>query len=141
MAGKWCDEGENRVAKILFVSTAVENYYMGLYNNVAEPSEAATCVALTTTAGITEPAAVGAGGYARCVLTRGSWSTTGSVAAYAQQTFTASGASWGSVTGYFITTASAGTAGVLMAVESFTDGPYTINDGDSVKVTPSISIS
>jgi len=141
MAGKWCDEGENRVAKILFMATAVEDYRMGLYKNVAEPSEAATCAALTTTAGITEPAVVGAGGYERKVLTRGVWSTTGSVAAYSQQTFTAVGASWGSVYGYFITTASAGTAGVLMAVETFTDGPYTINDGDSVKVTPSITIA
>jgi hypothetical protein len=37
MAGKWVDEGEKRVAMILFVATAVENYYMGLYNNTAEP--------------------------------------------------------------------------------------------------------
>lgn len=140
MAGKWCDEGENRVAKILFVSTAVENYYMGLYKNVAEPSEAATCAALTTTAGITEADTVGSNGYARVVLTRGSWSTSGSVASYAQQTFTASGGSWGDVTGYFITTASSGTAGVLMAVESF-GSTYTVNDGDSIKVTPSITVS
>jgi hypothetical protein len=141
MAGKWVDVGENRVAGILFVSTAVENYYMGLYNNTVEPGEAATMTALTTTAGISEVGTPGSGGYARALLTRGSWTTTGSVAAYAQQTFTASGASWGGVYGYFITTASAGTACSLMAVESFTDGPYTINDGDSVKVTPSITIA
>ena len=141
MAGKWCDEGEQRVAMVLFVATAVENYYLGIYKNVAEPSESATMAALTTTAGITEAAVPGAGGYARAVLTRGSWTTTGGVAAYAQQTFTASGASWGGCYGYFITTTSAGTSGPLMAVETFSDGPYTVNDGDSVKITPSITIS
>ena len=141
MAGKWCDQGENRIATIVFGATAVENYYLGIYANTVEPSEAATCVALTTTAGITEIAEPGAGGYARAVLTRGTWTTAGSVVSYPQQTFTASGATWGSAYGYYITTTSAGTAGLLMAVETFSDGPYTINDGDSVKITPSITIS
>lgn len=135
MAGKWCDEGENRVAKILFVSTAVENYYLGIYKNASEPGES------DTMSSITEATTPGSGGYSRAVLTRGSWTTSGSVASYAQQTFTASGASWGGCYGYFITTTSAGTAGPLMAVETFSDGPYTINDGDAIKITPSITVA
>jgi len=134
MAGKWCDEGENRVANILFDATAVENYYIGLYDNATEPAESATM------ADISEAHTV-ANGYARKVLTRGDWTVTGSAAAYAQQSFQASGASWGSVTGYFITTDETGTSGKLMAVEQFASGPYTIDDGDIIRVTPSITIS
>lgn len=143
MAGKWVDAGEARVAGILFISTAVEDYYLGLYNNATEPGEGATMTSLTTTAGISEAATVGSGGYARKVLSRGSWTTsaTAGVVAYAQQVFTASGATWGTVTGYFICTTSAGTAGTLMAVETFASGPYSIGDGDSVKVTPTITVS
>ena len=63
-----------------------------------------------------------------------------SAAAYAQQTFTATGGPWGNVYGYFIATASSGTAG-LIAVENFSDGPYSVGDGDAVRVTPTITIA
>ena len=96
---------------------------------------------LTTTAGISEAHTVDSDGYSRALLTRGTaWTVVGNAASYTQLTFTASGTGWGQVTGYFITTTSAGTAGTLMAVESFADGPYTINAGDSVKITPTITI-
>jgi hypothetical protein len=136
MAGKWCDAGENRIAAIIFGATAVESYYMGIYKSpTTEPGETAVM------ADLTEAGTPGSGGYARIQLARGSWSTSGSVASYAQQTFLAAGASWGACYGYFLTTTSAGTAGPLMAVEQFSDGPYTINDGDSIKITPSITIA
>lgn len=131
---KWCDEGENRVANILFGATAVDTVlYMGVYTSpTSEPGETA---AINT---LTEPST---GGYARQSLTRGSWTVTGSAASYAQQTFSPSGASWGSVYGYFICTVSSGTAGKLLAVEQFIDGPYSIGDGDTVKITPTITVA
>lgn len=131
---KWCDEGENRVAGILFGSTAVDaTLYMGLYTSpTTEPAETAVVADLTEPSG---------GGYARIALTRGTWSVTASAAAYAQQTFTASGGAWGNVYGYFINTDSSGTAGKLLAVEHFSDGPYSIGDGDSIKISPTVTIS
>ena len=131
---KWVDAGENRVANILFGSTAVDaTLYMGIYTSpTTEPGETAVV------ADLTEPST---GGYARQTLTRGSWTVSGSAASYAQQTFSASGASWGACYGYFVCTSSAGTAGVLLYVEQFANGPYSIGDGDSVKVTPSVSVA
>ena len=58
-----------------------------------------------------------------------------------QKTFTANGGNWGDVVGYFLTDVASGTAGKLVAVEDFSDGPYTVNDGWSVKVTPTVTIS
>ena len=133
MAGKWTDAGEALVGGVLFVSTATANYFIGIYKNVSEPGEADTMAA------ITEPSSAGTG-YGRKVLTRGNWAMTGSVATFGQQTFTASAASWGTIGGYFICSLVSGATCALMAVEQFSDGPYTINDGDSVKITPSITI-
>lgn len=131
---KWPDEAENRVANILFGSTAVDaTLYLGLYTSpTSEPAETAVVADLTEPSG---------SGYARITLTRGSWTVTSSAATYAQQTFTASGGAWGNVYGYFINTASSGTGGKLMAVEQFSNGPFNIGDGDSVKVTPSITVA
>jgi len=131
---KWVDGGENRVANILFGSQAVDaNLYLGLYT--APTSEPAETAVIST---VTEPSG---GGYVRIALARGTWTVTDSAAAYAQQTFSPSGAAWGNVYGYFIATVSSGTAGVMMAVENFSDGPYSIGDGDSVKVTPTITVA
>ena len=131
---KWCDEGEHRSADIIFGSQAVDaTLYLALYTApTSEPGESAVINDLT------EPST---GGYARISLTRGSWTVTGSAASYAQQTFAPSGASWGSVYGYFICTVSSGTAGKLLAVEQFTDGPYSVGDGDTLKITPSVTVA
>ena len=133
---KWTDAGEFRVADILFDDQAVDaTLYLGLYTSpTTEPAETAVDSDLTEPSG---------GTYARKALTRGDWTITASVAAYAQQTFTATGAAWGNVYGYSISTASSSTtaASVLMGVEQFSDGPYNIGDGDSVKVTPNLTIT
>lgn len=131
---KFCDEGEHRVADILFGSTAVDaTLYIGLYTApTTEPAETAVLSDLTEPSG---------GAYARIALTRGSWTVTASAAAYAQQTFSASGGAWGSVYGYFITTVSSGTSGKLLAVEQFSDGPYSIGDGDNIKISPSVTVA
>lgn len=131
---KWVDEGENRVADILFGALAVDaNLYLGLYENSTEPAENAMMT------GITEQA-TGALNYNRIALARGTWSITTDYAQYAQQTFTATGGAWGDQYGYFINTASTGTAGKLLCVEHFSNGPYNVQDGGSVKITPKITV-
>ena len=129
---KWVDEGELRVAQILFGAQAVDaTLYLGLYTNTTEPAETANLAALTEPSG---------NGYARIALSRGTWTVTGDYAQYAQQTFTASGGNWGNVYGYFIATSSDGT-GKLLAVEQFTSAPFVVNNGDSIKVTPKITVA
>lgn len=129
---KWVDEGENRVANILFGAQAVDaNLYLGLYTNSSEPLETANLAAITEPSG---------GNYSRKALARGSWTITADHADYAQQTFTATGAAWGNVYGYFIATSSDG-SGKLLCVEHFTNGPYNVQDGGSVKITPKITVA
>ena len=133
---KWTDAGENRVADTLFDDQAVDaTLYLGLYTSpTSEPAETAVDSDLTEPSG---------GAYARIALTRGTWVVTASAAAYAQQTFTATGAAWGNTYGYTISTASSSTTAgsVLMAVENFSDGPYNIGDGDSIKITPTVTVT
>lgn len=78
-------------------------------------------------------------GYAEIALTGASWTISGSAptqAAYAQQTFTFTGA-LGNVYGYYLKRT---TGGELMWAEKFTDGPYNIaNNGDTIKITPVIT--
>jgi len=132
MAGKLVNEGEHRFLDILFGSQAVDaNLYLGLYENDTEPPETATLTDLTEQA-------VGLG-YARIGLARGTWVVTDDHADYAQQIFTANGGAWGEQYGYFVCTCASGTAGKLIHVEHFSDGPYDVADTDSVKVTPKIT--
>ena len=58
-------------------------------------------------------------------------------------TFTADspGAGWGNQYGYFITDVASGTAGLLIAVENFSDGPYNVGAGDSIKITGKVTVS
>jgi hypothetical protein len=127
---KWCDEGENRVLNILFGATAVDGtLYLGLFKNTSEPAENAVL------SGLTEPSGYG---YARIALTRGSWTVLADLASYAEQSFTANGGTWGDTYGYFIAT-SVDNSGKLLAVETFSNGPYNVTDGSNVKVTPRIT--
>jgi len=129
---KLVNSGENRVANILFGSTAVDaTLYLGLYTNSEEPAETAVL------ADITAPDDSGSN-YAAIALTRGSWTVTADTASYAQQTFTATGGDWGNVYGYYIATSADGT-GTLLFVEHFSDGPYNVTDSDSVKISLNIT--
>jgi hypothetical protein len=128
---KLVDEGENRIANVLFASQSVDTvYYLGLYTNASEPAESATLTDMTELTGA---------GYARKTLTRGSFSVTGSIATYAEQTFTASGGNWSGITGYFIGN-SADDSGQLLWVESFSEGSFNINDGSAINITPKIEV-
>jgi len=128
---KWVDDGEHRVADILFGDQPVDDtLYLRLYTNDTEPAETAKLVDVTEVSG---------NGYSAKALSRGSWTISGEQATYAQQTFEASEA-WGNVYGYYVATSS-GETGVLLAVEHFTNGPYNVQSaGDQIKITPKITI-
>lgn len=131
---KWVDEGETLVGNIFLKKAAVTDLWVGLYLDATEPIEGDTLSDLTEV-----PVA---NNYARISLAAGDW-TEGAAGVFTQlqKTFTATGGAWGDVYGYFITDCASGTAGNLVAVEDFSDGPYTVNDGWSVKVTPKVTIS
>jgi hypothetical protein len=132
---KWCDEGESSVGDVYLREQANPAKWLGLFENATEPAEDATMAAITEQA-------VGLG-YGRIQLAAGDWTeqATKGVFKNVQKIFTAVGGSWGNQYGYFITTAQTGTAGKLLEAELFSDGPYLVNDGWSVKVTPQITIS
>lgn len=78
-------------------------------------------------------------GYSSITLTGASWSAA-NPSTYAQQTFTLSATiSTENVYGYYMTRA---TDADLVLAERFSDGPYAMtNNGDNIKVTPSIGAS
>lgn len=129
MAGKWLDEGENRVLNQLFEATSVDGTLeLRLYTDpTTEPPETAVF------ADMTEPAGAG---YAAIILTRDTdWTVVTDTATGLQKTFTATG-SWGNVYGYFVCVP---TTHEMMCCEQFSDGPYNITtSGQTVKVTPII---
>lgn len=132
---KWCDEGETQVGNIYLRKDAVIDLWVGLYTDVAEPGETDTLATITEV-----PVA---NGYARIALVNTDWTeqATKGVFEQLQKTFLANGGDWGSVYGYFLCDVASGTSGKLVAVEDFSDGPYTVNDGWSVKVTPKVTIT
>lgn len=124
------DAGENIVLEALVNKTAPQNLVLRLYTSNTTPGESDTAGTYTEASG---------SGYSAITLTGASWgSASGGSISYAQQTFTFSGA-LGNVYGYYLTQASSGT---LVAAERFTDGPYNIaNNGDQIKITPTITAS
>ena len=135
MAGFTPDEGETLIAQLIHQRTHLDrdaDLELGLFTNAA-PGET------ITEAAITEPTGTG---YARISLTDVSWSVVGDTASYAEQTFTGGAGGWtGSIQGYFIATKSAGGTKRLLYVEVDGNGPYTINENDTYKITPNITIS
>lgn len=125
------DVGENLALEMIVNKTAPQNLLLKLYSNNITPSD-------TDTAGTyTESTFTG---YAAITLTGASWGTaSGGSIAYAQQTFTCSGAGSQDCYGYFVVQASSGT---LLYSERGTGVPFTITTiGDNVKVTPTITAS
>jgi hypothetical protein len=130
MALVFPDVGENIVLEALVNKTAPQNLVLRLYTSNTTPGESDTAGTYTEATG---------NGYSSITLTGASWgAASGGSIAYAQQTFTFSGA-LGNVYGYYMTQASSGT---LVYAERFTDGPYNIaNNGDQIKITPTITAS
>ena len=133
MAGFTPDEGEIVIGQVIHQRTHADrpaDLELGLFTDAA-PDET------ITEATITEPTG---GSYARITLTDASWTCTDDTPTYAQQTFTCSGSDYSAnVVGYFIATKSGGTQRLLY-VEIDGSGPYDINDGDTYKITPNITI-
>jgi hypothetical protein len=134
-AGFTPDEGETLIGQVIFQRTHADRdatLEMGLFTDTA-PGET------ITEATIAEPTG---GGYGRKTLTDASWSVTGGVASYAQQTFTVSGSDYSAnVYGYFIASVSSGGTARLLVVEIDAAGPYDLNDGDTYAITPNITIA
>jgi hypothetical protein len=128
MALVFPDVGENIVLEALVNKTAPQNLILRLYTSNTTPGEADTAGTYTEATG---------NGYSAITLTGASWGTaSGGSIAYAQQTFTFTG-NLGNVYGYYMTQA---TSGTLVFAERFTDGPYNIvNNGDQIKITPTIT--
>lgn len=136
MAGKWCNEGKLDVAEIYFQNEAQHEFglYLGIYKApTIEPAEDDGLIDITEASGY---------GYARIALDPLDWSASGTplVVSQPQQTFTPSGGSWGNVYGYFLTDVSSGTSGRLIAVEHFAGGPFEVDDGIPLRVTPRVTI-
>lgn len=123
--------GEVIALEALVNKTAPQNLVLKLYTSNTTPAEGDTAGTYTEATG---------SGYASITLTGASWGAASAGApssiAYAQQTFTFTGA-LGNVYGYFMVQASSGT---LVLAERFSDGPYNIqNNGDQIKITPTIT--
>lgn len=129
MALNFPDVGENLALEMITNKTAPQNLVLKLYKNNITPSDTDTA-ATYTEADFT--------GYSAITLTGASWgSASGGTIAYAQQTFTCSGASSNSIYGYFVIQT---TSTVLLYSERDASAPFTVAvSGDAVKVTPTIS--
>jgi hypothetical protein len=95
----------------------------------------------TVYSGLTEPSG---NGYARKILSDASWTSSGGVDTYAQQSFQASGGSWTGVRGYAIVTKSAGGTRRILCIEvdpAAPSGGYTIADQAFYKVTPRLVLT
>lgn len=102
-----------------------------LFTNVS-PGETITCATLTHPTG-------GAPAYAPIQIEDTDWSE-GAAGVYTanQETFTAGAGGWtGSIQGYAI--CSKGTTPRILAIEVDANGPYTLNENDTYKITPQIT--
>jgi len=125
------NEGKNAILGYWLKGDSRPTFYLFLYTNSTEPAAAAVMT------DITEPSGYG---YARIAITDGDWTVATQIATNLQKTFSCSGGAWGNCYGYGYTTALTGTAGKLIAVEQFSDGPYNVPDGGAVKVTPKFTM-
>jgi hypothetical protein len=131
MAGVLVDNGESLMLQLIVNKiTTPENLVLRLFTSNTTPGETDTAGTYTEASG---------SGYSAITLTGSSWTVSGTSPtqiAYAQQTFTFTGA-LGNVYGYYLTRA---TSADLVAAERFSDGPYDVqNNGDTIKVTVQIT--
>ncbi len=126
------NNGEGDGLNYFINALAPQNLVLRLFSNNITPAET------DVTATYTEATFTG---YASIVLAGGSWVATEgapTTASYAQQTFTGTAVQNQSIYGYFMNRA---TSLRIALAERFTDGPYAIvNNGDSIKITPAITL-
>lgn len=125
------NQGEQIALEAFVGKTAGQNLVLRLYTNDVTPGETNTEATYTEASG---------NGYAAITLTAANWTVTPGApteAAYAEQTFTFTGA-LGDVYGYYFTQV---TSGKLVWAERFTGAPFNIaNNGDQIKITPKITL-
>lgn len=124
------NNGEGDALQFFVNKAAATDLILRLYSSNTTPAET------DTTATYTEYAATG---YASITLTGSSWAApvegAPSSIAYAQQTFTMTGA--GDAYGYYMTRT---TSGRIALAERFTGAPFSIpSGGGTIKVTPQIT--
>jgi hypothetical protein len=136
MAGVLTADGKHLIAEVISQRTHVDRdatLKVGLFTNSSGLSAASVLADITVPTGT---------GYASATLTDASWVVTLGVAAYPQITFTGGAGGWtGSVYGYYIYTVAAGGTARLIAYEIDTAGPHTINQADTYKITPQLTIT
>lgn len=136
MAGVVVNEGETLIAQVIFQRTHVDRdatLKLGLFTNSSGLGETTALGDITVPTG---------GSYAPITLTDASWSVSAGQASYAQQTFTATGSAYSApIYGYYIFTVSGGGTARLICYEIDASGPYTMNENDTYKVTPQVTIS
>jgi len=133
MTGLITNDGDVVIANMAFVGADANrgsSLQLGLFTN-------ASVAKSTELASITEPTG---GGYARITLADASWTTTSGIAAYAEQTFTATLSDYtGTIYGYFLATT--GATPKLLAIEVDPSGSFTMLQNDTYKITPNIAVS
>lgn len=131
MPGLVPDTGETLALKNFLNHTAPQDQLLKLFVNNVTPAEGDTAASYTE---------MSTQGYASKALTGTSWVVTPGAptsAAYAQQTWTFDGTGGSTVVyGYYVVQAS---SGVLMFAERFGTPPTIVNNGDQIKVTPTIT--
>ena len=136
MGGKLVNEGRIDVGAWYLQndqsSRGADALYVGLYTDTTEPLLTATLAS-----GITELALTG---YTRIQLDDADWSNVIGVFTNLEKTFTA-GEEWGNVYGYFVCNVSTGTAGELIYVHHFTNGPFFVENGKTIKITPIVNVA
>lgn len=131
MPGLVPDTGETLALQNFLNHTAPQDQLLKLFVNNYTPVEGSVAADFTE---------MSTQGYASKALTGTSWVVTPGAptsAAYAQQTWTFDGTGGSTVVyGYYVVQAS---SGVLMFAERFGTPPTIVNNGDQIKVTPTIT--
>ena len=125
------DVGENLILEMMVNKTAPQNLTLKLYQSNTTPAETDTAASYTEAT---------FSGYSAATLTGASWgaAASGTITYGSQQTFTHNGgATSNSIYGYYVVQA---TSGTLLYAERDASAPFTLaNNGDNVKITPTIS--
>jgi hypothetical protein len=123
------NDSENLMLKNILNHTAPQNQTLKLFSSNTTPAE-------TDTAGTYTEATFT--GYSAVGLTGTSWVVTGDTAAYAEQTFTSTAVQSQTIYGYYIIQA---VSGLLLWSERFSSPIAIANNGDAIKLTPTITLA
>lgn len=124
------NNGEGDMLAYMLNKITPEGLVLKLFVNDITPSETDTAASYTEASG---------NGYANVALTGSLWTITEgspSNASYPEQSFLFTGDA-GNVYGYFLVRAGSGR---IAWAERFSDGPYDIVSGDTIKITPTLTL-